>query len=249
MTPRKGHGLAMKPKRILKHAEGQILILTALGLVVVIGMAALSIDLGMAYAVKAKLKSAVDAASLAGAKAVKIGSNDSVRRQNATEAATKFFAANFPTGIRGSTNRTFGVDSITVDNGTWTIRVSASATAPVFFGGLFNRLPTISASAEATVKTLDMMLVLDCSGSLGPPTSPSGTYEELKRAAINFLGGFQEGAGGDRIGLVTFASGAVLNDPINKDATRGFTKIESGSTHQRHGVKRSDERRRGDEAR
>jgi hypothetical protein len=76
----------------------------------------------------------------------------------------------------------------------------------------------VGASAEATVKTLDMMLVLDCSGSLG------GDFPALRDAAKNFINGFQEGSGGDRIGLVTFASGAVLSEPINKDANRGFSK-------------------------
>ena len=172
----------------------------------------------MAYAVKAKLNSAVDAASLAGGKAVKMGADDSSRRANATAAANSFFAANFPTGIRSTTATSFSVNSITNVNGTWTIRVSASTTAPTFFSSIF-RLPIrVGASAEATVKTLDMMLVLDCSGSLG------SDFAALRTAAINFINGFQEGNGGDRIGLVTFASGAVLSEAINKNANRGFSK-------------------------
>jgi len=208
----------MKLRPMLKRSEGQILILTVLTIIVVLGLSALTIDLGMAYAVKAKLNSAVDAASLAAGKAVKIGADDASRRQNATNAANSFFAANFPTGIRGTTSSAFSVDSITSVDGSWIIRVSASATAPTFFSSIFNRPIRVGASAEATVKTLDMMLVLDCSGSLG------SDFPDLQAAAVNFINGFQGGAGGDRIGLVTFASGAVLDDPINKNATRGFTK-------------------------
>jgi len=207
----------MKLRPMLKRSEGQILILTVLTIIVVLGLSALTIDLGMAYAVKAKLSSAVDAASLAAGKAVKIGTDDASRRQNARNAANSFFAANFPTGIRGTTSSAFNVDSITSVDGSWIIRVSASATAPTFFSSIFNRPIRVGASAEATVKTLDMMLVLDCSGSLG------SDFGALQNAAINFINGFQEGAGGDRIGLVTFASGAVLEDAINKNATRGFT--------------------------
>ena len=173
----------------------------------------------MAYAVKAKLNSAVDAASLAAGKAVKIGADDSTRRANATAAANRFFAANFPTGIRSTTGTAFSVNSITNVEGTWTIRVSASTVAPTFFSRMFFNSPIrVGASAEATVKTLDMMLVLDCSGSLG------SDFPALRNAAKNFINGFQEGNGGDRIGLVTFASGAVLNEAINKDANRGFSK-------------------------
>ncbi len=214
----------MESKPMMPRAEGQILIMTALSLVVLMGMSALTIDLGMAYAVKAKLNSAVDAASLAAGKAVKIGGSDAERRANASTAATRFFGANFPTGIRSTKETSFSVDSITNTGGTWKIRVSASTRAPTFFSSIFNRPIRVGASAEATVKTLDMMLVLDCSGSLAPPTSSSTTFPALRQAAIDFLAGFQDGDGGDRIGLVTFASGAVLEDPINKTATRGFTR-------------------------
>jgi Flp pilus assembly protein TadG len=208
----------MESKPMMKHSTGQILILTALTLVVLLGLSALTIDLGMAYAVQAKLNSAVDAASLAAGKAVKIGADDATRRLNATNAANSFFSANFPTGIRSTTASAFSVDSITSANGTWTIKVSASTTAPTFFSSIFNLPIRVGASAEATVKTLDLMLVLDCSGSLG------SDFSALQDAAVNFINGFQEGVGGDRIGVVTFASGAVLNDPINKDANRGFVK-------------------------
>ena len=210
--------MVSKPR--MKHSEGQILIMTALTLVVLVGLSALTIDLGMAYTVKAKLNSAVDAASLAAGKAVKIGADDATRRLNATNAANRFFAANFPTGIRSTTGTSHSVSlqANTPTEGTWTITVSASTTAPTYFSSIFDLPIRVGASAEATVKTLDMVLVLDCSGSLG------SDFAALRTAAINFINGFQEGAGGDRIGLVTFASGAVLSEAINKDANRGFTK-------------------------
>jgi len=214
----------MESKPTLRRSDGQILIMTALALTVLMGLSALTIDLGMAYAVKAKLNSAVDAASLAAGKAVKIGADDNTRRANATAAANRFFAANFPASIRSTTATTFSVDSITNVEGTWTIRVSASTVAPTFFSPMFFEDPIrVGASAEATVKTLDMMLVLDCSGSLG------GDFPALRNAAKNFINGFQEGSGGDRIGLVTFASGAVLSEAINKDANRGFSKSRVNS--------------------
>jgi Flp pilus assembly protein TadG len=208
-------------KSQLKRSEGQVLVLTALVILLLIALCALAVDLGMAYAVKAKLNSAVDAAALEAGRSVKNGADDNTRKQNARTTANSFFAANFPTGILGTTSGAFSVDKLENNAGTWTIDVSASTVAPLFFGRIFNSPLTVASSAEAIVKTLDMMIVLDCSGSLA---SPSGTFAALQNAAITFVSGFQEGPGGDRIGLVTFASGAVLNDPINKNATRGFTK-------------------------
>jgi Flp pilus assembly protein TadG len=208
-------------KSLLRRTEGQALVLTAIVLLLLIALCAFAVDLGMAYAIKAKLNSAVDAAALEAGRSVKNGADDTTRKANATQAATSFFAANYPTGIMGSTSPALSIDKIQNNAGTWTIDISASAVAPVFFGRIFNIPITVFSSAEATVKTLDMMIVLDCSGSLN---SPSGTFSALQSAAITFVNGFQEGSGGDRIGLVTFASGAVLTDPINKDANRGYTK-------------------------
>ena len=210
-------------KSLLRRTEGQALVLTAIVLLLLVALCAFAVDLGMAYAVKAKLNSAVDAAALQAGRSVKNGADDITRKANARQAATSFFNANFPTGILGSTSPALSIDRLENNAGTWTIDVSASAVAPVFFGRIFNIPINVFSSAEATVKTLDMMIVLDCSGSLA---SPHGTFEDLQSAAITFVNGFQEGSGGDRIGLATFASGAVLDAAINKDANRGFSKSD-----------------------
>ncbi len=213
----------MRLESLWRRTEGQALVLTAIVLLLLVALCAFAVDLGMAYAVKAKLNSAVDAAVLQAGRSVKNGADDTSRKANARQAATSFFAANFPTGLLGSTSPAFSIDKLENNAGTWTIGVSASAVAPVFFGRIFNIPINVFSSAEATVKTLDMMIVLDCSGSLA---SPHGTFEALQSAAVTFVNGFQEGSGGDRIGLVTFASGAVLDAPINKDANRGYSKAD-----------------------
>jgi hypothetical protein len=52
-------------------------------------------------------------------------------------------------------------------------------------------------------------------------------FPTLKNAAINsFISRFVDGPGGDRVGLVSFASGAVIDVPINKNATRGFNRTQ-----------------------
>lgn len=89
----------------------------------------------------------------------------------------------------------------------------------------------MTASGQAIRRDVDLMMVLDVSGSLGPPTSPSDTMTKLKAAAITgFVERFAAAPGGDRVGLVSFASGAVLDVAINKDANRGFVKTGAGGT-------------------
>lgn len=55
-----------KTIRIIKNEDGQVLLLVALMMVVLIGLVALTIDFGQVYVTKAKLQNAADAASLAG---------------------------------------------------------------------------------------------------------------------------------------------------------------------------------------
>ncbi len=220
---------------IVKHdnVSGQTIALVAISLTIILALAALAIDVGIAYNIKAKLNAAVDGAAIAAARAVKQGVNDSIRISNAQNAAVVFFAANYPTDYMGSTLLS-GPSTSAVHNqdGSWTITVTARAVPPLFFAravgwGTMN----VRAAAETTVRELDMVLVLDCSGSMGPPTSPSTTFPRLKSAALNFVNRFTDGDGGDRVGLVPFASGAASTSSqgyvaINRDANRGFNKTQ-----------------------
>jgi len=56
-----------KLTKIIKNEDGQVLVLTTLLLVVLLGFAALTIDIGRVYITKSKLQNAADAAALAGA--------------------------------------------------------------------------------------------------------------------------------------------------------------------------------------
>lgn len=242
----------MKKIYEIAHAEekGQIIVLVAIALVVFFALAALAIDVGISYTVKAKLNSAVDGAALAAGRAVKQGTSDSERENNARNAADKFFTANYPSGYMKSTLSSGPTTNVTHNtDGSWTISVTARAIPPLYFARAVGwSTLNVRANAETTVRDLDMILVLDTSGSLNTPT---GTFGALKTAAMAFIDRFQDGNGGDRIGLVTFASGAVLNVPINKDATRGFNKATinaaiagladptSGATDSEEGMRRA----------
>lgn len=217
-------------KTLKKMSRGQVLVLVAVSLIMLMALTALAIDVGIAYSIKAKLNSAVDGAAIAAGRGVKRGSTISDRKYNGQEAARRFFAANFPANYMGSalTAGTPEIDIPDPTNGIWKITVNGKARAPLFFGRVvgWSNL-TVKAIAESTSRDLDMVLVLDCSGSMGPPTSPATTFPALQQAAVNFINRFSEDS--DRIGLIPFASGAASTSgegfvPINKDSTRGFNK-------------------------
>ncbi len=221
-------------RRLTGSARGQMTIVVALVLVVLVGMAGLAIDSGRAYGVKAKLNAAVDAASLAGARALAEGDDDAARIAHASATAERFFAANYPNGFLGSEPGPIQTIAEHDAAGFWRVTVNGSAVMPVTLLRVLLPAPgpvTVVASSQALRRDVDVMLVLDTSGSLGPPTSPHDTLAKLKVAAINgFVAHFSAAPGGDRVGLVAFASGAVLSVPIDKTAHRGFVRTNGGHT-------------------
>ncbi len=212
--------------RSVLRQKGQILILTGLTIIVLIGAVGLAIDAGRAYGVKARLNAAVDAASIAAARALAQGTDDSSRIANAQAAAVRFFGLNYPADFLGSTPSAPTTTAVKEDTGRWRVRVSATADMPTtFIRVLGHEQVAVAALGEAIRRDLDAILVMDTSGSLGPPTSPSSVFPTLKNAAIDgFINKFNSGTGGDRVGLVSFSSGAVLDVPIDKTASRGFNR-------------------------
>jgi len=227
--------------------RGAVVVMFALLLLVLVGMVGLAIDSGRSYGVRAKLSTALDAAALAAGRALAIGATDADREAAAIAAGQRYYAANYPSGYLGST---LGPVSLAVTHdaqGFWTVSATGSAQLGVtFLGALGITTPVIvGTSATAIRRDVDVILVLDSSGSLGNPAS---TLPNLKAAAINdFVNRFAAGPGGDRVGVVTFASGAVIAVPIDKTATRGFTKTTvtnaisalqaAGSTAQAEGLR------------
>lgn len=209
-----------------RRQRGQVLILVGLILVVLIGAVGLAVDSARAYGVRARLNAAVDAASIAAARALAVGSNDGERISNAQAAATRFFELNYPDGYLGSTPSTPIASAVREASGHWRVSVSATADMPTSLIRVLGAGDVeVSALGEAIRRDLDVVLVMDTSGSLGPPTSDSTVFPTLKSAAVDgFTDKFSAGAGGDRVGLVSFSSGAVLDVAINRDAVRGFER-------------------------
>lgn len=194
--------------------RGQILIITALSLLVLIGVVGLAVDSGLAYIVKAKLNSALDSASLAAARAVALGTDQATQANNARVAAQHFFDINYPDHYLNS-EPVLNPTLVNFDQGKVTIDVSASARLPVTFMGLFGFSPqtSVAATAQTVRKDLDMALVMDTSGSL------LSVADTVRSSAITFLKQFTPGS--DRVALVHFAYGAQVDDPI-RTSGRGF---------------------------
>ena len=212
-----------------QYFKGQIVIIVAISLVVLIGIIGLAVDSGRGYAVKAKLNAAVDAASIAGARALSQGSTQDLQIVYATQAAIKFFHANYPNDYFGSTvsepvvSVTFNpAPNCTPPYCGTVVTVSGTAQVPVTFMRVlnFNNL-SVNAAGKAAMQTIDLAFVVDTTGSM------SSVGATVKTRAQEFLNHLNET--NDRVSLISYNFGAAVSDQI-RTTTRGFSK----STLQSH---------------
>jgi Flp pilus assembly protein TadG len=174
-------------------------------------MVGLAIDLGIAYGVKAKLNAAVDAAAIA---ALRDRTSSSGTDSTARDTGTNFFNANFPNGYMGVSSQPTPQIDLSNANGSWVVTVTASAASPAYFSKVlgWNNF-TVGARSVATKPSLDLVLVIDCTGSL------QSVFSTVKARAKDFVGKFNPND--DRVGLISFATGAVVDVPI-RTSNRGF---------------------------
>ena len=195
--------------RTLKE-RGISLIFTAMTLVFIVPMVGLAIDAGILYTVKGKLQMAVDAASLAAARALSRGNDDLTQQSNAKAEAQEYVLLNFPSGYFNVPTPTFGTNNsgISIDESVAnqrSVSVTAFVTAPLYFlRWLGTNNTTVSATATAVRRDVNVVVVMDRSGSL----AASGSCTPLKAAAVSFVSKFANGR--DNLGLVTFATSSLL---------------------------------------
>jgi len=173
------------------------------------GLAAMAVDLIYAYVVKAKLVTAVDAAALAAARALTRGTTPAEQQTEVNNTVNKLINTNFPSGFMMTTSRTWATPTITDNgNGTRSIAVSANATVPTFFmrAAGYTTLP-VAASATALRRDVNMVIVLDRSGSLVLVSPPA--WDEVQAAAKIFIDNFDTTR--DKIGVVSFGSNARVD--------------------------------------
>jgi Flp pilus assembly protein TadG len=204
-----------------KPSKGMAVLVTSVAMVFIIPAVGLSIDAGMLYAVKAKLSAASDAASLAAARSLSVGLTIDDQRANAVATAERFFQANFPTGYMGTTNSSV---SVVVDESVMKVRTvlsTASADAPSYFMKFLGfGATTVRAQGKASRRDVNVMLVLDRSGSM----ENAGACAPLKAAAKGFVNQFASGR--DKIGLVTFGITYRLDFDLASDyKTRSGTNV------------------------
>lgn len=205
--------------RTLHRQRGAVAIMVAVSMIVLLAAVGLALDAGLAYLVKARLNAAVDSAALAGARAVTAGNNQAEQTASARTAAQDFFDANIASGYMGSSPRILST-SVTFQGGRAIIDVTAEAPMAVSIMQVagFQSLAPVAA-AQTVRNDLDMVFVIDTSGSLQPVAAT------VKSSAKTFLSKFNVTQ--DRVSMIHFAAGSEIDFPFNAPAgapARGFNR-------------------------
>lgn len=197
-----------------RYSKGLVAILTVISLPFILLIVGLAIDTGKAYVVRSKLLAAVDAASIAAARAVANG------EQVGTTAANKYFTANMPSDFYGATSSFDGVSYAYDTFGNISIDVDASSeisNAFLSFIGFDSFTPT--AEAQVIRRPVDLVLVIDNTTSLRLGSIGDVTQDVVDRSK-SFVENFHESF--DRISLVKFAFGAEV--PVPFTTSRGHNR-------------------------
>ena len=180
----------------VRNTRGSVLMLVAIGMVFMFAMSGLAVDSARGYLTRLRLVRAVDAAALTGARTLRSGAT--VAQEQATAAA---YANGVAPSLDGATlNMSVAIDA----NGESTFEVTAVRTIPTTLMRLLGvDHITVRANSVAAVPPVDLVLVIDQSGSLGTV----GAWNDLQIAAKEFIQYFDDDV--DQLGLVSFQTRAA----------------------------------------
>ena len=139
--------------------------------------------------------------------------------------AQEFGQENFPKGYAGTPamGTTGAATFNAVQLPDQRIQVTGSVTALAYLAQLFgvNQVAT-SATGVARKNEVEIMLVLDRSGSMG--FNGGKPIADLKTAATSFIGFFKDTEDTDKVGLISFATGVTVDVPLGNNFVKPMTK-------------------------
>jgi hypothetical protein len=183
--------------------SGQAILFVVMFSTFFFSLAGLATDFIWAYVIKQRLTTAVDAASLAAVRALGRGATDMNR------IVGLVFDSNFPEGFLLAKDVSYTAPAITTPQpGIRNVVINGRAKAPTFFMRIwgFDELQ-VESGATASRRDVNLVLVLDRSASLHP--SNADAWDDVQQAATFFVEQFDDSR--DRLGLVTFGTGAAVD--------------------------------------
>ncbi len=167
-----------------KDTSGVSAVIIAMAAIPILGTIGMSVDLARAYVLKSKLSTALDAAGLAA------GRNIFASDAEIYADAQKYFDANFPQGYMGTAPITMDASTVSWDATREKVTLSADVDMDTAFMNIFGFAAlTLGATTEINRENrgMELVLVLDNTGSMDYYTSGTKRLETLKQASKNLV--------------------------------------------------------------
>jgi hypothetical protein len=217
-------------QRFHNDVRGSVLPIMGAAFFVVLIAVGSAIDIGRIYLVHAQMQAGVDAAALAGARSFEATGDGPESRDSQVEA---YFRENFPEDYLGSGLVDPEAD-FRVERGINITEVTATTQLPMIFMHLFGVGPheiSTKAVAELQPRPLEIMVVLDDTGSMKTPLGGRTRMAVLKEAMHEFVNVLYQGSENREelaLGIVTYTLttnvGRILEDAdVPIQAINGYT--------------------------
>ncbi|MCB9947726.1 MAG: hypothetical protein H6842_07845 [Rhodospirillaceae bacterium] len=199
--------LGHRAKGLVRDRAGGSMVLVGFATVPIVAFVGLSGDSAIGYLVKSRLGQAVDAAGLAAAR-----ETDEVARDAALDM---YFDANFPENYMGST-----VDGpyLTPSDDDFQLTIEATAVVPTNFMRIVG-IDTMTVAARTVIERarsgMELVLVMDNTGSMCCDSDPNSKINAMKSAAqnlINILFGNNDSIENFWVGVVPYTSMVNIGD-------------------------------------
>lgn len=200
---------------MLRHEGGSVIMLVGFIAFLLIMAVGVAVDMARAQILQQRISTALDAAGLAAALTVGTPPTGVNATTWANEEASRYFSANFPAGYLGSSGIT--CCDVQLSNGNNTLNLTASSSQATVFMQTFG-VNTMSVGATSQVTRsnnatgMELVLVLDDTGSMNGPVDPSESttpkIQALQTAANELIGilfGANDTAPNLYVGIVPFA--------------------------------------------
>ena len=160
---------------------GNVFAMTAAAVVPMIGVVGGAIDASRMYLVRSRLQAACDSAVLAGRKAMQTATYDT--------AAQDRFNAMFNFNFQDSDFQTTGTVKNATADGNGKLSATASTNIPMTLMRIFgfsNQTASVACSADIQIPNIDIVFVLDVTGSMDDEINGTRKIDSLKVAAKQF---------------------------------------------------------------
>lgn len=210
-------------RRLLLNEAGNIMALTAAATLPMLAVIGGAVDISRMYLTKSRVQAACDSAVLAGRKAMSTNTYSTAAKNR----ANTMFNFNFQDADYGTNNTSFAssADSEGKVSGT------ATTTLPMVIMGMFGAGPanlSVTCSADLQIPNIDVVLVLDVTGSMDETIGGTKKINSLKVAAKDFYDTLAAAMVGNtqsqiRYGFVPYSQAVNVKDlfKASPDASKG----------------------------